>query len=91
VSLPAVAAQYNDSVNAIRVHCGAEAHVQIHVSLFLTTEEDFERFDAFLQAFGLPRNGYTVVNTGLPYPYSASAAVNGEVSVQPLIASPVPR
>lgn len=77
VSLPAVAAQYSDNLNAIRVHCGQEAQVQLHVQLFLTGPEDFERLDAFLQHFGLPRNGYQVVNTGLPYAYSASAAVTG--------------
>jgi hypothetical protein len=88
VSLPAVAAQYNDSVNAVRVHCGQEAHVQLHVQLFLTSQEDFERLDAFLQHFGLPRNGYTVANTGLPYAYSASAAVTGIVEQQAMLPGP---
>jgi hypothetical protein len=81
VSLPAVAAQYSDSLNAVRVHCGQEAQVQLHVQLFLTSQDDFERLDAFLAHFGLPRNGFTVVNTGLPYSYSASAAVTGVTGI----------
>jgi hypothetical protein len=85
-SLPAVAAQYTDTNNAIRIHCGAEAQVQMRVQLYLTTQEDFERFDAFLQHFGLPRNGYTVVNTGLPYAYSAT--VNGIPEQTAMLAGP---
>lgn len=82
VSQPAVAAQYYDHLNAIRVHCGQEAQVQLHVQLFLTSPDDFERLDAFLQHFGLPRNGYNVVNTGQPYSYSASAGVAATVGMQ---------
>jgi hypothetical protein len=79
VSLPAIAAQYSDSLNAIRVHCGAEAQVHLHCEIFLVSEDDFEEFDRFLKRFSLPQNGYQVVNTYQPYVYSASAAVNGIV------------
>lgn len=89
VSLPAIAAQYSDSLNAIRVHCGAEAQVHLHVQIFLVTEDDFEEFDQFLKRFSLPQNGYTVVNTYQPYVYSASAAVNGIVEQpQQLLGAP---
>jgi hypothetical protein len=74
-SLPAIAAQYADSLNAIRVHCGAEAQVHLHCQIFLVTEEDFDAFESFLKRFSLPQNGYQVVNTHQPYVYSASAAV----------------
>ncbi len=33
VSLPAIAAQYTDSTQALRVHCGQEAMVQMHCQL----------------------------------------------------------
>lgn len=80
VSLPAIAAQYTDSAQALRVHCGQEAMVQMHCQFYLASPEDVEAFDAFLQRFGLPRNGYQVVNTLAPYPYA--------VSEQPLLAPP---
>jgi len=66
--LPTVASQYTDgSTNAIRVHCGAEAQVLLKVEFYLTSEDDFEAFDTFLKHFGLPRNGYQVVDTHQPY------------------------
>jgi hypothetical protein len=89
VSLPAIAAQYADNVNAIRVHAGQEAQVQMHVQVYLCNQDDFEVFEQFLKHFGLPQNGYQVVNTYQPYSYSASAALNGVVEQpQQLITGP---
>lgn len=86
---PQLAAEYADSINAVRVHCGKEAQVQLHCQLWLTTPEDIEAFDQFLKRFALPTNGYTMVDTHQPHPYSASAVVTGIVE-HPLIAPPSP-
>ena len=63
VSVPHIASQYVDGVNAIRVHCGSEMHVQLKVELYLTTDNDQAQLDQFLNYFGLPRNGFQIVDT----------------------------
>jgi hypothetical protein len=88
ISLPATAAQHVDATNAIRVHCGAEMQVQLHCQIFLTSQDDVEEFDSFLQRFGLPRNGYEVVNTGMPYNYSASSVLEPQSTYPVMIAPP---
>jgi hypothetical protein len=92
ISYPAIAAEYQDTVNAIRVHCGAESQVLLKVQIYLTSPEDFDAFDRFLQRFGLPRNGYQVVNTYQPQ-YQAPLPVyyGADGQSAPLLASHVQR
>jgi hypothetical protein len=61
-SYPAIAAEYADAQQAIRVHCGAEQQVLMRVNFYLTSREDIEALETFLKHFGLPRNGYGLVD-----------------------------
>ncbi len=92
-SVPHIASQYVDGVNAIRVHCGAEMQVQLRVEFYMTSAEDLQQLDAFLNHFGLPRNGYQITDTRQtyqpPYPaYVASPAYENGSSMPLPIAPP---
>lgn len=83
-SYPATAAEYVDQSNALRIHCGAESQVQMRVEFYLTSPEDFQMLEKFLKYFGLPRNGFHIVNTGLSY----GVTYQQVQSEQPAIAGP---
>ncbi len=92
-SVPHIASQYVDGVNAIRIHCGTEMHVQVRAEFYMTSDEDLRQLDAFLNYFGLPRNGYQIVDTRQtyqpPYPaYAASPAYENGSSSLPLPIAP---
>lgn len=80
-SYPAVAAEYSDNVNAIRVHCGTESQVQMSVGFYCSGPEDFAMLEKFLKYFGLPRNGFHIVNVARPYGVAC-------VQVMPQLMSP---
>jgi hypothetical protein len=64
----------------------------MRVQVYLTCKEDFDAFDAFLKRFGLPQNGYQVVNTYRPYGYSATPMTGTvEPIPPPMIAPPMNR
>ena len=96
-SVPHIASQYVDGVNAVRVHCGSEMQVQLRVEFYMTSDEDLAQLDQFLNYFGLPRNGFQITDTRQPYqaPYPAYAAAspyeNGSSSMPLPIAPPVQR
>src|SRR5690242_19122508 len=80
VSVPHIASQYVGGENAIRVHCGAETQVQVKLEFYMTSDDDLAQLDQFLNHFGLPRNGFQVVDTRTAYqpsahytPYGASS------------------
>lgn len=90
ISYPAVAAEYQDALNAIRVHCGSESQVLMRVQIYLQSEEDFEAFDQFLKRFGLPRNGFQVVNTyQAPYAQPPAGYYEGAPAAPLPLAPPV--
>jgi hypothetical protein len=70
---PSIASQYTDGTNAIRIHCGAESQVLMKVEFYMTSEDDFEELDSFLKHFGLPRNGYKVIDTHQAYTHTYPA------------------
>lgn len=76
-SYPAVAAEYTDGQHAIRVHCGSEQQVLMRTTFYLTSQEDIAAFEAFLKHFGLPRNGFQLVDT---YQNMPLLQANGGVS-----------
>jgi len=76
-SSPSIASQYADGTNAIRIHCGTESQVLMKVEFYMTSEDDFEELDAFLKHFGLPRNGYKVIDTHQAYTPRAYPAYAG--------------
>ena len=59
---PHIATQYVDQTNAIRITCGAEQCAQLRVEFYITSQEDIQVLEAFFAHFGLPRNGYQIVD-----------------------------
>jgi hypothetical protein len=86
--VPHVASQCVQGTTAIRVSCGNELHVQLRADFYITIEQ-LQQFELFLESFGLPRNGYQVIDTRQPYqqPYTAYPA-SPEYSSVPLPLAP---